>query len=335
MKRIPSLDGLRAISVSLVLLGHLARAGRIAPHFLFVYALTGVRMFFVISGYLITTILLNEHRRSSTINLREFYIRRAYRILPAAGVFMFVATVVFWHELRWLDIAAMFLYLMNYDAAWPWMVAHLWSLGVEEQFYFLWPSVLRKFYSRKTVLLVAILVVSPVFVALCRYFRLPSVVYASFPAVADNLAGGCLLAIVGARMPRIRGWLASLLLVAVVLIPHYVPASRLGVLLQILVLGPATIASMAGILLHVVQTPYRILNIAPVVWLGKISYSLYLWQQPFTLQRGRPAYTALFGLGLACLSYYLVEQPVLALREKRAARLSSGGAVAVRTPSSA
>src|ERR1700687_3355413 len=111
MKRIPSLDGLRAISVSLVLVGHLARSGRM-PQFLATYASSGVHMFFVISGFLITTILLNEHTRSSTINLREFYFRRAYRILPAAGAFMLFALVAYWHELQWFDIAAMFLYLM-------------------------------------------------------------------------------------------------------------------------------------------------------------------------------------------------------------------------------
>jgi peptidoglycan/LPS O-acetylase OafA/YrhL len=126
MKRIPSLDGLRAISVSMVLVGHLTRSGRM-PHALANYASSGVHMFFVISGYLITTILLNEHSRTSTLHLREFYIRRAYRILPAAAVFMLFAMVVYWHELRWFDIATMLLYLMNYNGTWPWMVGHLWS----------------------------------------------------------------------------------------------------------------------------------------------------------------------------------------------------------------
>ena len=79
MKRIPSLDGLRAIAVSLVLLGHLAHRGYL-PAYLSTYAGTGVRIFFVISGYLITTILLQEQSRTLSINLREFYIRRAYRI---------------------------------------------------------------------------------------------------------------------------------------------------------------------------------------------------------------------------------------------------------------
>jgi peptidoglycan/LPS O-acetylase OafA/YrhL len=65
-----------------------------------------VRIFFVISGYLITTILLNEHSQTSTINLRQFYIRRAYRILPTAAVFMLFAMLMYRHELRWYDIGA-------------------------------------------------------------------------------------------------------------------------------------------------------------------------------------------------------------------------------------
>jgi peptidoglycan/LPS O-acetylase OafA/YrhL len=152
MKRIPSLDALRAISVSLVLIGHLAGGGN-APKVLSVYANSGVRMFFVISGYLITTILLNEHARTSAINLSQFYIRRAYRILPAAGVFMLFATVAYWHQLRWIDIGAMFLYLINYDGGRPWMIGHLWSLGVEEQFYFIWPGALKMFYRQKVAIL--------------------------------------------------------------------------------------------------------------------------------------------------------------------------------------
>jgi peptidoglycan/LPS O-acetylase OafA/YrhL len=81
---------------------------------------------------------------------------------------------------------------------------------------------------------------------------------------------------------------------------------------------------MAGLLLHAVRAEYRFLNIAPVVWLGQISYSLYLWQQPFFFApAGQPVYKLGLGVVIACLSYYLVEKPVLALREKRNAPRSS------------
>jgi peptidoglycan/LPS O-acetylase OafA/YrhL len=202
MKRIPSLDALRAISVSLVLIGHLARAGY-TPDVLKVYAGSGVRMFFVISGYLITTILLNEHARTSSINLRQFYIRRAYRILPAAGVFMLFATVAYGHELRWIDIGAMFLYFINYDGGRPWMIGHLWSLGVEEQFYFIWPSALKMFYRQKVAILWGAVALGPIFSSICYHFKIPGGGYTYFPATAGNLAVGCLLAIYGSRIPKI------------------------------------------------------------------------------------------------------------------------------------
>jgi peptidoglycan/LPS O-acetylase OafA/YrhL len=318
VKRIPSLDGLRAISISLVLAGHLTKAGPV-PKFMANYAGTGVRIFFVISGYLITTILLNEHSQTSTINLRQFYIRRAYRILPAAAVFMLFAMLIYWHELRWYDIGAMLLYLANFDGARPWMVMHLWSLCVEEQFYFAWPGVLRKWYRHRVAILLGVVALAPLYSTGCYYFRVPSGGYGTFPAVADNLAIGCLLAIFGSRIPRIRLWAAFPMLLAVLLIPSYPANTPTRTLVMLFVLWPILHCSIAGLVLHVIQSPYRILNFAPVVWLGRISYSLYLWQEPFFFNPTRqPAYKLLLGIGLACLSYYLVEQPVLRLRDSKA-----------------
>jgi len=91
-------------------------------------------------------------------------------------------------------------------------------------------------------------------------------------------------------------------------------------LVLLFVLWPIMHFSIAGLLLHAVQKPYWILNWRPVVWLGKISYSLYLWQQLFAYgTHHRPWYLVLFALGLASASYYLVEQPMLRLRERQTA----------------
>jgi peptidoglycan/LPS O-acetylase OafA/YrhL len=318
VKRIPSLDGLRAISISLVCVGHLTHAGPV-PKFMAPYALTGVRIFFVISGYLITTILLNEHSQTSTINLRQFYIRRAYRILPAAAVFMLFAFVVYWHDLRWYDIGAMLLYLVNFDGARPWMVSHLWSLCVEEQFYFLWPSVLKTWYRHRIAILLGTVAFAPIFSTACYYFRVPNGGFGMFPAVANNLAIGCLLAILSAHIPRIPGWAAFAMLLAVVVVPSFAPNTRTRTLVDLFMLSPILHCSIAGLVLHVTQSPYRILNFAPVMWLGRISYSLYLWQEPFFFSQTRPhVYKMLLGVGLACVSYYVVEQPVLRLRSRKA-----------------
>ncbi len=318
MKRIPSLDGLRAISILLVVLGHWLSV-RYASDVALSYAILGVRIFFIISGYLITTLLLKEHAKTSTISLRDFYVRRAYRILPAAAAFMLVVFVIFRHELRWYHAVAAALYFANFDPTRPWFLGHLWSLSVEEQFYFLWPSVLKKWYGHRVVILLAVVAVAPIYRVFCYVLKLPGGADETFPAVADNLAIGCLLAIFATWLPRIRPWLGLCMLLPVVLVPLCVAVTRSRTLLLLFVLWPLMHVSIAGVLLHVVQTPYRFLNFAPVVWLGKVSYSLYLWQQLFAYgHHSRPLYFLLVAVGLACLSYYLVEQPMLRLREERA-----------------
>jgi len=316
--RIPSLDGLRAISISLVVVGHWAEL-RYHSDVAGAFANLGVRIFFIISGYLITTLLLKEHRKTSTIRLGEFYVRRAYRILPAAMAFMLPAFVIFWHELRWYHMAAAALYLANFDYAHPWFLGHLWSLSVEEQFYFLWPGVLKKWYRQRVEILVGVVAFAPVYRVVCHVLQLHGRADETFPAVADVLAVGCLLAIFADRVPEIRGLAALAMILPVAMVPIYVGALRFHVTLVLLfVLWPVMHFSIAGLLLHVVRRPYWILNVRPVVWLGKISYSLYLWQQLFVYgTQPRPGYMVMLVLGLASASYYFVEQPMLRLRERR------------------
>jgi peptidoglycan/LPS O-acetylase OafA/YrhL len=315
VKRIPSLDGLRAISISLVVVGHMAHAGY-APRFFSQYANLGVRIFFVISGYLITTILLGEHSRTGTISLREFYVRRAYRIFPAALCFILVIVVLYWNTLRWYDIGAALLYLVNFDPFAPWVIGHLWSLSVEEQFYFLWPSVLRKWYRHRMIILCAVILAAPIARTVFFFFKVDGGGYGNLLTVGDNLATGCLLAMLGSRLREIRWHVAALMLLALVLIPLYAADSRLRTLFMLFILSPILHFSIAGILLHVVQHPYRLLNLAPVVWLGNISYSLYLWQQPFFNPSSPSRYGVLWAIGLACVSYYLVEKPMLRARDR-------------------
>ena len=202
----------------------------------------------------------------------------------------------------------------------PWIFGHLWSLGIEEQFYLLWPFVLKKWQSRKTAVLLCILIATPIFWAGLYAFKVRNGLLGSLPAYADQLAIGCLLAIFAPRIPRIRGWLAFAMVLATFFIPCF-PASSPGrTLFMLFVLGPLLNLSIAGVVLHVIQVPYRVLNWSPVAWLGKISYSLYLWQESFcsnpSLHLG---YSLVIpALACACLSYYCVERPMLRLREKRA-----------------
>jgi len=125
------------------------------------------------------------------------------------------------------------------------------------------------------------------------------------------------------------GW-AVMMIFPVVLVPVYVGVLRFHVTpLLLFVLWPVMHVSIAGLLLHVVQRPYWILNVRPVAWLGKISYSLYLWQQLFAYgTHPRPWYFIFLALGLASASYYLVEQPMLRLRERRSGERKTGAGLA-------
>lgn len=321
MKRIPSLDGVRAIAILLVMWGHWAEVRFHSP-IAGAYASLGRRVFFVLSGFLITTLLMKELEKTSTIGLQRFYVRRAYRILPAAILFMLAVFVIFWHELRWYHMAAAALYLVNYDYTHPWYLGHLWSLSVQEQFYFLWPVVLKKWRRHRMWIAAAALAVAPLFRAVSHFLGTRGRTDEFFPTVADILAIGCLLAFYSKGMPSITRGAAAAMMLPVALVPVYMGVLHFhttGILL--LVLWPLMHFSIAGLLLHVTQRAYWILNVGPLVWLGKISYGLYLWQQLFAFgERARPWYFPLLAVVAAGASYYLIEQPMIRLRENRVRR---------------
>jgi peptidoglycan/LPS O-acetylase OafA/YrhL len=331
--RIASLDGLRAASVVLVLLGHESNCTA-APGWLRLaepYANFGVRVFFVISGFLITHLLLREHERNGTIGLGGFYVRRFYRIFPAAYAFMAVVVVARWSTLTATDIATAFAYLSNYHQARPWVLGHLWSLAVEEQFYLLWPFVLLLWFPRRREVVIVTICAAPVVRALLFLLHRPEGAYMWFPSLADALATGALLAIVRPELERWGRFLASKWMLVV-------PAATLALvqLGQATLLGRYTNAAFwvfvipfvhLGIALtidHCIRRPYAILNAAPVAWVGVLSYSIYLWQQPFLTPHGAAVWQRFpVNLALALLagaaSYYAIEKPVLAFRERRAA----------------
>src|ERR1051326_6837525 len=316
MRRIPSLDGLRAISVMLVILGHLQRRNLIYIPFFGDYALLGVRIFFVLSGFLITNLLLHEQECTKPISLREFYIRRAYRIFPAAAVYLAIASLFFWRETPWYQIAIAALYMANMASGLHWSFGHLWTLSIEEQFYLLWPFVLRRWHKNKIAILIAVSIAAPFFQTLMLALHIHRNL---LPGYADQLATGCLLAIFAPRLPKIKGYVGLAMAAAIFLIPGFPAVTASRTVFELFVLNPLLNISIAGVVLHVIDSPYGFLNWTPVAWVGKISYSLYLWQEIFCynpkLHYGY--FLILPCLGCASLSYYLVEQPMLRLRDKR------------------
>src|SRR5215471_5068557 len=141
--RIPSLDGIRAVSILMVLMSHFGLSLHY-PHNLWAlancYGKVGLRIFYVLSGFLITHLLLRERDKAGRISLKNFYLRRAYRILPAAYLYMIVVTALFHADFQAKDIVLAFTYLSSYSTYIPHSLSHLWSLSVEEQFYVVWPA---------------------------------------------------------------------------------------------------------------------------------------------------------------------------------------------------
>lgn len=317
-RRIPSLDGLRAISIAMVVLGHMARWGHISPVVPQYAGSLGVRIFFVLSGYLITGLLLQEYDRTATVSLRNFYIRRAFRIFPAAFAFFIFVGILYWRQISWYHMAAAFLYVANMDDTRPWIFGHLWSLGIEEQFYLLWPWAVKKWHGHRAAILIGASLATPIFHAGLYALKIRGGLTGSLPVFADQLAIGCLLAVFASRLPKVSKSLALGMFVVVILISYFPGNTPLRTLFNLFLLQPLVNISVAGLVLHVIQSPYRWLNWGPVSWLGRISYSLYLWQELFCSNRSIHLGYSLIVPALLCatLSYYLIEQPMLRLRDR-------------------
>jgi peptidoglycan/LPS O-acetylase OafA/YrhL len=322
------LDGLRAVSICLVVARHLQfffHGGWL--HTRWDYGTFGVFVFFVISGYIITRLLVAERRRTGDISLRAFYWRRAFRILPPLLLFLFGVYALTLCGLTESSLRSVILSLTFTRNYWPGGFAslgHLWSLSVEEQFYIVWPFLLKRLSDRSaSKVLLAVIFAAPV-------VRLVYVLTGAggvaltwhFESVADGLAFGCLLAInqekLHANLSYMRFctskwtlWVLPCVMVA---------ASSQRSHLRYEVLGKSLIFLSVALFLDVAiqqyaSIPGKILNSRPLVLLGRWSYSLYLWQEIFLLVlRGTKPY-AYFPLNLALslsaaiTSYYLVEQP--------------------------
>lgn len=306
------IDGLRAIAVLAVVAYHI---GLPVPA-----GFVGVDIFFVISGYLITRLLHDELQRTGRIDLVEFYARRARRILPAITVVMITTVLASILLLPRADVAATgkaaaaaFLFAANiffanapagyFDTAQDNPLLHLWSLGVEEQFYLLWPLALLLARKKPVAILAMIALAS---FLLCEWMLSSGHDQHAFyqtPARAWELATGGLIAFSRFRPPRWIAWI-GLSVIAVALILPYGRFPGSGAL-------PAVIgASMLIASFHGGQS-WSILETRPMLWVGVRSYSLYLWHWPVVvLGRDMSWYLQLtLALVLAALSFRCVETP--------------------------
>lgn len=337
VKRIPGLDGLRAVSILLVLCGHAVGTRGFYNNLRFWDHLGdlgnfGVRVFFVISGYIITLLLLKEVGKTGTISIKEFYLRRTLRIFPASYFFLFCLTTAFFLgllELHRGDLLHAYTYTINFFPQRSWWVGHLWSLSVEEQFYLLWPATLLFLGVRKGIkAAVAVVLLGPVMRLGTFYFWASqrAGIGNTFPTVADAIATGCVLA--GYKdqllsLPWFRRILDSRLFFFVPLLALALNA-RGGARLRWALLETAINVLIAMCVcratIDVKSVIGRILNSAPLVYVGVLSYSLYVWQQPF-LNRGATGWAQRFpenivlAFAAAISCHYVIEKPFLKIRD--------------------
>lgn len=310
--RIPSLDGLRAMSILFVIVGHLW-GGSGAPVLLSAF---GVHVFFVLSGYLITGLLQKEYARAGRIDLMAFYRRRCFRIFPAAFTYISIVALLSPASRSALLYAATYTISYRLNST-PALFQHLWSLSVEEQFYLLWPlALLLVFTFRARVAWITMLLAGGFRLAVVfnpSPYVVPYLHY-SFPGTMDSVAAGCLLAIYEPRIRERCLWMAESTAIAIALpVTAWTLACVCwrGSMSMFWGAVPLLIALWVFLL---IERQDWILNNPVASAIGVLSYSLYLWQQPFTPEHRHSIIVALLMLaGCAIASYVLVEKPMLKL----------------------
>lgn len=345
----PALDGLRGVAILLVILSHAH-----AP--LFGGAFYGVDLFFVLSGYLISTLLLQEAGDSGRIAYWRFYSRRLYRLMPALALFLLaycLAAPLLWPDLSdiYSDALWSFFYLADYGIAFfdkPETLLHMWSLAVEEHFYLVWPPLL--------VLLLRAQPLGQRWRAIALLWLLAWAwrvlwvtqgqqffeIFFRFDTRASGLLLGSLLAALLIEQPT---WFAALrqrlahglwLVLAVPLLMAHAWDD-----MNVMLWGLTLVECATAVVLLALQSPrsplHEMLRAPALVWIGKLSYGIYLWHYPIVRYlRTDWHWTATVLLGfalsalLAWISLMTVERWALRWRDRsrRPARIQAARAPA-------
>jgi peptidoglycan/LPS O-acetylase OafA/YrhL len=358
------IQGLRAVAVLLVVLAH-AGVGFLAGGFV------GVDVFFVLSGFLITGLLAAEARRRRFVSLTGFYLRRARRILPAATVTLVVSDLFAYHFLNIVraqqylrDSISGALFVANFHFAAegtdyfaqgqpPSPFQHFWSLGVEEQFYVVWPALFilalglsfRRYATRPKVLeqerqrrvLVAVLAVAAISLvwSIIATGRNQASAYFSTPARAWELALGAALALGAPRLEGLShrsrlllGW-GGLAAIAGAALAYSAATPFPGYAALLPTLGAAAVIAAGTARTPARWSVARVVSIGPLRYIGDRSYSFYLWHWPVlviteqavghSLALGTRLALMVGAFGLSVVTYRVVESPIRFARSTRSA----------------
>jgi peptidoglycan/LPS O-acetylase OafA/YrhL len=347
--RIRGFDALRAFSVTLVILSHVgiiaAAQSPLWKSFFSVFnANYGVKTFFVLSGFLITTLLAQEFDRSGSVNVPAFMLRRVFRIFPLYFLVIAIVCVLAYLGMaenkptaRILSATLLYNFISRSDDVS--YLSHLWSLAVEEQFYLLWPLICSALIARRRLLSAVAIGI----VCLCGFgkMQLSGTTFEStyyperwtIPAIYPIMIGSfAALTIDPFRwLARSLPFLAlSLFAITIPLIAGMTPFRE--------IVDTCGIAGLIGwVYLNQSNFAVRALDWRPLAYIGQISYGLYVWQgiftgngpyrePPFLAIPLDPIKGALITIPVAVLSYHLYEQPLIDIRKRISSRI--GGALA-------
>lgn len=339
----PTLDGLRAVSISFVVFAHLTGSHRHGDSLPLIYlnrlGTFGVYVFFVISGFLITSLLLKERMSTGRISLRAFYLRRVLRIFPLA--FAYIAVVLVLNQVLQLNIpwqafagAALFMGNLPYFKT-NWYFGHYWSLSMEEQYYLVFPFLLKKFTNLAHLLVIG-LIVGVVGIRLAFELgilkqdnAINNAVY-TISSQCDGVLIGSLASLLAFRYNQILQFIAAnrrllalpCALLAMLIFVQVIPLGIIG----------STISSalIAVFILSQLQSSgsvvFRLLNHPSMILIGKLSFSIYIWQQLFLYGDSKlsaintlPQNVILLGIVSYC-SYYFYERKFLRIKDRISAR---------------
>jgi peptidoglycan/LPS O-acetylase OafA/YrhL len=347
----PAMDGLRAIAVLYVMGFH--SSGPIGNFIARGGGWVGVDVFFVISGFLITSILLHEKAKNGFINFKSFYLRRMLRLMPAYYAFLACTAIVNPTHCTHIGAAVgiAIVYLSNYDLVLGWNHVSgsgtdiTWSLALEEQFYLLWPSVLNQLSKHLLKITIGSIIACELWkVWLLTHGTSWAYLEAAFDTKIDTLMFGALGAIVFFQ-PQSRAWLERflsnkfislalfiLLLVFVRAIGH--PSGSMSLVNQIIywdIRLPLFAALTSVLILSLCVKPQSpvasLLSRGMFTWIGKLSYSIYLWHGlsflalmtilKFPLEKWQIEIVGyVTAIGFAAVSYYLIEKPFLSIKSR-------------------
>ena len=327
-RTIPGLTGLRAIAAFAVIIYHFCQVP--GWHTVFAPGPYGVVCFFVLSGFLITWLLLKERDRTGTVDLKAFWLRRALRIFPAFYVYWLVQAALLGRVPAdlWASAFYFYNYFQGFQHQWVMgVVAHTWTLAVEEQFYLLWPFVFVLIRNRMTLkrsLALAILAVQIARAIAWRWIP-EAYIYEAFEFRCDALMLGCLLAIALRDRDPLPGWLLHPVMgiAAVCVFPLMMKGNSVTVFNAIG--NTATAYASAILILQAIAYAPWFLENRLVTYLGTLSYAIYLYHGLFldVVLHHRTWSTPLLFLmytvgtvGAASASYYLVEKPFLRMKRR-------------------